>query len=340
MDIKTIKKINGTYGKSSKEAYIDDIVKHYNIADENVITKFTALVNSNRGKETIRYRNSIETPIRVLMEYKNNKNTTNSNYYIEVSSGLNDVLNGDILIYHDKVANRQDTYLCLSKPMRKRDYDLNYVVNCNQTLNWKGLDKPIPCWCDNSSYGTKGVIDNNLIKEYDGKILFYTQFNEKTAQIKQDMRFIFDHNKDSVYTVVDINRVVTGNVLRLVMDKTEYQEGKDDLVNNIAYNECINDCIKEEPELGVYGIKSYTDSMEIKKWDINMFTIVDENGIDASGQWDFEINLNGNQANSVIINEKGNNYIKLSNNGYIGIDVELICTKDDIRLTQIIRLVR
>lgn len=230
-------------------------------------------------------------------------------------------------------------YLVLSNIDDHYAYKTCTMEFCNQTLNWKGLDKPVPCWCDNSSYGTKGTVDTNLITVTDGKIQFFTQYNEKTAQIKQDMRFIFDNSKESVYKVADVNRVVTGNVLRIIMDKTDYQEGKDDVSNNIAYNSWLENQ-GELPPTGSYGIKSYDNLMEIKKWTDNIFTIVDENSVDASGVWDITVDLNGSPSDVVSIIEKGDNYIKLMNNGYIGYEIILKFIKGDVTLTQNIKVVR
>lgn len=210
---------------------------------------------------------------------------------------------------------------------------------CNQTLNWKGLDKPIPCWCDNSSYGTKGVISSTYLNEYDGKILFYTQWNEKTKQIRQDMRFIFDNSRYSVYKVVDVNRVVTGNVLRLVMDKTEFSEHEDDDINGIAYNEWL-EFVPENPTPNTSDIKSYTNSMEIERWNMNMFTVVDGAGVDSTEKWTIQVNYNNNPTDSVIVNEIGDNYIKLTNNGYIDKEIILTFTSGNTTINKTIRLVR
>lgn len=341
MDIDSIRKLNGTYGKSLKQSYIDDLVYQYNLADENVITKFTALVNSNQGKFLVRHRDSLSTPIRVLMEYKNNKNTTNSNYYIEIKSNLNDVLNGDILEYSDETAFRKDYYLCLSKPMRKRDYDINYVVNCNQTFNWLGLDKPIPCWCDNSSYGTKGVIGTNYINEVDGKIVYYTQYNEKTKQIRQDMRFLFNNDEKYVYKVVDINNVVTGNVLRLVMDKAEFDPINDDVENNIAYNKwLITSDEPTETENKEYLIKAYTGLHEIHKYDSNVFIICNLEGVEDAETWEIKIDYNSNSEDVVVIEEVTGNSIMLRNNGYIGVEIVLNFTKGYVTVSQTVRMVK
>lgn len=210
---------------------------------------------------------------------------------------------------------------------------------CNQTLNWYGLSSPIPCWCDNSSYGTKGVVDTNLLTEYDGKILFYTQYNENTAKIRQDMRFIFDNAINAVYRVVDINRVVTGNVLRLVMDKTEFRDGFDDIENNIAYNDFLMNNESSTPNQG-YTIKSHNGLYHINRWDRNEFKVYAENGEEDKGVWDISLDYRGNSNDIVKIISKTSNSLLLENNGVVNKEIELLFSKDELEIRQIVRLVK
>lgn len=240
---------------------------------------------------------------------------------------------GDYIYYDDKC------FILMEIEDNSVDiYSLAY--KCKQTLNWKGLDKPVPCYCDNSSYGVKGVIDGTYIAEYDGKIQFFVQYNEKTKEIKQDMRFLFDNNKNSVYKIVDINRVVTGNVLRLVMDKVEFNPEKDDLENNIAHNEWLDVVAPEVPVVGEYSIKSSTESMEIHRWDEVAYTVLNQLGIEDEGVWDISVDYNGNPSDCIIVKEKGSNYIKITNDGYVGYEINLRFTKGDVSLVEKIRLVR
>ena len=196
---------------------------------------------------------------------------------------------------------------------------------CNQTLNYKGLSEPIPCYCDNSSYGTKGIVETNYLTIYDGKILFYVQYNEDTKKIRQDMRFIFDNDKHQVYKVVDINRVVTGNVLRFVMAKDEINNALDDVENNIAYNAFLesNEPIATE----TYEVKSSSGSFNIRRWTSGTYTIYNVDGTVASG-FDISVDYLGNASSIATINEVDDKHIKITNNGYTGKTIKLIFTKD------------
>ena len=238
-----------------------------------------------------------------------------------------------------KDLTEEKIYLVMSNVDNHYAYKTCTLDFCNQELNWYGLDKPIPCYCDNSSYGTKGVVDTNLITEYDGKILFYTQYNEKTAKIRQDMRFLFDHDKNAVYKVVDINRVVTGNALRLVMDKSEVRSEYDDAENNIAYNEFLMNEEIPTPSQG-YVVKAYSESYDINRWSTNKFTVYYEDGTEDSELWNISIDYKGNSTDIVRIVSTTNNSILLESTGVMGKEIELIFTKEDIEIRQVVRLVK
>lgn len=342
MDIETIKKINGTYGRSSKDAYINDIVKQYNYADENVITKFTALVNSNKGRKVTRIRKSIETPIRVLMEYKNNKNSNTSNFYIETKSKINDITDGDIISYYDDISGRLDYYLCVSKPMRERDYDINYVVNCNQTLNWKGLEKPIPCWCTDTAYNDKGEINLDYFSMVDGKVAVYVQVNEITNQIKQNMRFIFNHNPMMVFEAISIKNVTTPNIFKIVMKKTEYFKEKDDFENNIAYNDDIlgsDNVITPTPSEG-YSIASSSGLFDIRQYGASVFTVMN-NDVADDGTWEITIDYNGVDTAHIKVESLTSNSIKIRNlKGLNENKLKIIFVKGDIQIVQEVGLIK
>ena len=272
----------------------------------------------------------------IVLNHLNDMSTTKD------QRGLNIELETDIRKgSYVKDLSDEKIYLVLSEIDSHYSYKTCTMEHCNQTLNWLGLDKPIPCWCDNSSYGTKGVIGTNYINEVDGKIVYYTQYNEKTKQIRQDMRFLFNNDEKYVYKVVDINNVVTGNVLRLVMDKAEFDPINDDVENNIAYNKWL--VTSDEPtESGdeEYLIKAYTGLHEIHKYDSNVFTICNLEGVEDTETWDIKIDYNSNPSDVVVIEEVTNNSIMLRNDGYIGVEIILNFTKGDITVSQTVRLVK
>ena len=44
---------------------------------------------------------------------------------------------------------------------------------CNQAISFKGLDKAIPCYSNSTTYGSKGILDQNKFYELDSKTKVY-----------------------------------------------------------------------------------------------------------------------------------------------------------------------
>lgn len=222
-----------------------------------------------------------------------------------------------------------EIYLVMSRIDSHYTYKTCTMDFCNQTLNWYGLDEPVPCYCDNSSYGTKGILESGFIQTLDGKILFYTQYNEKTKQIKQDMRFIFDNSKNSIYKVVDVNRVVTGNVLRLVMDKDTSNNELDDFKNNIAYNEFL---MKDIPSIEdvQYEIISETGVFTLKRWLPNTFSIINKVNGEVQTDFNVELDLSTISEGDITVNNIGNGTVEIYNNGFTNKKIKVKFIKGEI----------
>lgn len=243
---------------------------------------------------------------------------------------------GDYIIYPNK------TYLVL-------EFEDNSVVpyakafQCIQTINLKGWDKPQPCWGTNSSYGVKGEIDTNFFTLIDGKIQFKIQKNKYTDMIDLGTRLLFNHKKRHVYNVVECEDVLTENTYIITVKKTEFLEGKDDLVNNIAYNEYLEVEIPVNPNPNPtysYNIIADNGDLSLKRYNPNTFRVVDSYGNNVSGTWTITIDYNGVPESNITIKETGTNYIKLINNkGYNALPIKIKFKKNTITLTQIIRLV-
>lgn len=335
-----MKTINGTLNKTARQSIVDDMVSQYNEANENVITEFDVLIKSDKAKTVL----VNGTPKKILMKHENNKNNNESNYYLQLKSYPKEILNGDFVTEKSDDPNEVNrTYLVTSVPQLERDCDVNYVALCNQTLNYKGLSKPIPCYATNSSYGTKGVVDLNQITVFEAKILFYTQWNKDTAKIRQDMRFIFNNDKYSVYQVVDIGRVTTGNVLRLVMNKVEYIESKDDLENNIAYNDFLEGNTPTPPPINpdTYNIKPSSGDFTINKYGSKTFTICDGSGVPSTDTWNVELIYNNVPTNHIEVVSKTSNSIRIKNIlGACDSVPKIKFTKGNITIEAEVRLIR
>lgn len=193
--------------------------------------------------------------------------------------------------------------------------DSTSMTLCNNSLNYAGLKHPIPCWCNNSSYGVKGVIETNYMGQIDGKILAYAQDCPETRAIHIDMRFIFDHDPNQVYKVIKTETVTTGRARQIVLTKDDYDAINDDLVNNIAYNSINNNkhnVIKENN----YTIKSSINKFAIRKLSKTTFSVYNDDQLDG-GIWDIIIDKGSLSDEDFEIVEKTKNSITIKNNlGY------------------------
>ena len=101
------------------------------------------------------------------------------------------------------VKNEDDYYLVMTGIDNHYYYKNCKIRRCNQKLIWKGLKTTfIPCYITNSSYGSKGEVHNiTQISDFDARAVILVGVNEYTNQIRNGMRFIFNHSKDDVYEV-------------------------------------------------------------------------------------------------------------------------------------------
>ena len=236
MDLDYIRKINGTFGKTSRETILDEMVEQYNYADNNVITEFDVLINTKKAKDVF----INDTPSKVLIEYKNDKNNRDSKFFIQVKSYPKTIKAGDILSY---VANDEtgelEYYISTSKPMQNRGYDVNYVRYCNQIINL-GNGLFVPALVEGESYGVKIFQGNNeFISDIDTKVKVQVQKNELTESVKVGTRIMFSHSKHGIYKIGDVS-VYQEGILVYTCKKDRYMEGYDDIENNLAYNETGN----------------------------------------------------------------------------------------------------
>lgn len=288
-DLNYYKIINRTNDfDNCRNAFIQEMVDDYNEAESNLITRFRVLINSSKAKSV----KINDVPKKILMEYKNSKNNSESNYYIEVQSEIGDLKNGDYIEIFNASSKRNEFYIVTSKPMIKLDYAINYVKYCNQTLNWEGLLKPIPCYIYNDSFGTKLIANNEFLKETDAKARIEVQRNELTESIQPNMRFIFNHSKNSTYIVTGIDDGFNEGIITLIAKKDDYRK-EDDLVNNIAYNDFLPE-VEDTVEYKIVGSERI--------------------GVNTKNEYKIEPNIN---CSWVVSNEKVANIISQNNSGCI-----------------------
>lgn len=201
---------------------------------------------------------------------------------------------GDYVTYDSRIFMVEEFEENLLSPCAK-------VTTCNQTLNCKGQSKPIPCIADNTAYGVKGVQDNGHFIEGDSRLKILVQKNKETDKYYEDMRFIFN-NKTS-YKITKIENIVSYEIYVIEMEWTPLSP-LDDLENNIAYNEKLEDNKPSESYeiIGVDKIKvgqTSTYKLEPQRLDI-VYEIDDKNYAIITEQQNGECKVKALKQNGII----------------------------------------
>lgn len=174
-----------------------------------------------------------------------------------------------------------------------KEFQFNSIVpyaiatECNQILRCKYFGRDIPCYMENSSYGSKGVVTNQpYYSDFDSRGVILVQKNEITKKIYNGMRFIFNNSKEDIYQIAKVNGVFTKGYYQMVCRYTKYLQ-EDDLENNYAFN---IDLENKQQDIVTYKIKGeevvklgeeYTYELEgytgVVTWKIDEYS--DENNI-------------------------------------------------------------
>lgn len=135
----------------------------------------------------------------------------------------------------------------LSESVMNSIYKKSEAYYCNQVLKAKGL-KDMYCFADNTTYGVKGLKDNDYFKESDKKLKIIVQANNTTLKYYEGQRFLFGSqsafttsndvkNEWVCYTITSKDFTVLKNQYVLELTKGVIEPSKDDLINGVAYND-------------------------------------------------------------------------------------------------------
>lgn len=212
---------------------------------------------------------------------------------------------------------------------------------CNQTINLKGWATPISCVCEDTAYNDKGEINLDYFSMVDGKIAIYVPVNDITNKLQQNMRFIFNHNKMMVFEIISIKNVSTPNIYKIVMKKVEYNKEKDDLVNNIAYND---DILKDDKPVVIpsdgYDVISSSGIFDLRQYGASIFTVVND-GVPDVDTWTIAVDYNGVDTSHIKIEEITSNSIKIRNSKGVNTNkIILNFVKDDVSISKEVGLVK
>lgn len=114
---------------------------------------------------------------------------------------------------------------------------------CNRELNFKGVEHAIPCYTNSTTYGSKGILDQDKFYELDSKTKIYIQSNPITEKLRIGQRVMFAHKY--VYKITEIDDLVFPNMLTIVAQRDEAMP-MDDFKNNLAWNAYENPSERED----------------------------------------------------------------------------------------------
>ena len=135
------------------------------------------------------------------------------------------------------------------------------MIMCNQKATWKGLNKYIPCVLNNSSYGSKGETHNiEQLSDFDARAVILIGISEDTIQntnqIRNGMRFIFNHSKDDIYEITKkttaYNSLDGKGYMELTCKYVKWVQ-EDDFENNIAFNSFLEDNVNPSVDITIVG---------------------------------------------------------------------------------------
>lgn len=104
---------------------------------------------------------------------------------------------------------------------------------CNQKLNFRGVERAIPCYTNSTTYGSKGILDQDKFYELDSKTKIYIQRNEITEKMFIGQRVMFANTY--VYKITEMDDLVFPNMYAIVAQRDENMP-MDDFENNLAWN--------------------------------------------------------------------------------------------------------
>lgn len=225
-DLFDIMKMNGilfTFGE--KEDYIDELVDNYDELRDKTVSNFTLMSKTSNGINAL-----VDGVFRkILMTEKEER--------VIISSALNTLVNGSMVEMFNK-DRQKEYYLITGRIIDKLDYVEAQAKLCNQTVNMKGWEKPVPCVFDFTT-GLSGI-DGVQVKEYTATAKLYIQKNTLTENINLKTRFIFNNSKMDIYKVIDIDSTENKGVYVIALEKSVYQS-EDDLENNIGFSGDFDD---------------------------------------------------------------------------------------------------
>lgn len=104
---------------------------------------------------------------------------------------------------------------------------------CNREIKLHKDDDPIPCYTNSTTYGSKGILDQEKFYELDSKTKIFIQRNEVTENMCIGQRIMFGSRY--VYKITEMDDLVYPQMFICVAQREE-NVPMDDFENNVAWN--------------------------------------------------------------------------------------------------------
>lgn len=104
---------------------------------------------------------------------------------------------------------------------------------CNREIKLHKDDDPIPCYTNSTTYGSKGILDQEKFYELDSKTKIFIQRNEVTENMYIGQRIMFGSRY--VYKITEMDDLVYPQMFICVAQRDE-NVPMDDFENNVAWN--------------------------------------------------------------------------------------------------------
>lgn len=161
----------------------------------------------------------------------------------------------DEIVIGDYVTDKNDdTWICYTRD--KFTVYKNFLSLCNNKLRWEsdGIIYEIPCMLsDKTSVYSDGMSRNKRFTLADDQILVTIPNNTITQNIRHGKKFIFNNNKNEIYTTHRIDTLPNPGLMDIKMRRARYDEFTDDLELGISNPAEPSEGIEQGIEIDGYG---------------------------------------------------------------------------------------
>lgn len=170
-------------------------------------------------------------------------------HIISTSGGLKKLLckpgDYEFIKTGDYVLWKGQHYLCVGIDVDNTVQSVGSIELCNNILTWQDENYAIhttPCVLgDKTSVYSDGLEKVRYIVLADDQIMITVPDNELIRKLSRNKRFIFNHNKESIFELTRIDNLTQKGLVTFIMKRSQYDANCDNLELNIAdYQEIVD----------------------------------------------------------------------------------------------------